>query len=336
MSPAATWRRTSKRAARPTASACTLLPTTISQRLDSDNDEIQSILSNGGYLYYPQPLANTGLTDTGFNAAMSRGAAAGPASQANDAQKVIMAVEGYAQNNALYALPQKAWPYYAGYPSAPIVTPYGWNGGAAWLAPSQWTPNWPNAAMASSTCGRMSAPAIPTCATYGATPGPSRRRWRRRAARSRRPSAGCHYHQVLGAYAGGPPNAPTACLQTATGYFACALWYAHRKGLDAVAGGNFYNGIATLADVPTLLNGNPTAPSSVAMQVNALRFLANAAIAVSGYWEGTGPSSEPIPSLHLLGRRQLPVGVQPHPGDDHQLPRDVPGGGCALRRQLPL
>ena len=97
------------------------LPIAIAQRLDSDNDEIQSVLSNGGYLYYPQPLANTGLTDNGFSQAMTTGTATAAGStgmQSNDAQKVIMAVEGYAQNNALYALPQKAWPYYAAYPSA--------------------------------------------------------------------------------------------------------------------------------------------------------------------------------------------------------------------------
>ncbi len=263
------------------------LPTNIAQRLDSDNDEIQSVLSNGGYLYYPQPLANTGLTDTGFMAAT---AGQGTGQAANDAQKVVMAVEGYAQNNALYAMPQKAWPYYAAYPSAPIVSPYG----GAWLAPGQWSPNWPSGQFYLwedvgtgdpdmryiwSNQWPIPSPVAPAGSQIPPTLG------------------GLYYHQVLGAYNGGPPNAPTACLQTATGYFACALWYAHRKGLDAAAGGRFFNGIASLADVPTLLSGNPTPPASVAMQVNALRFLANAAVAVSGYWEATNPASEPIPTI---------------------------------------
>jgi len=281
------------------------LPITIAQRLDSDNDEIQSILSQGGYLYYPQPLANSGLTDTGFVQILAAQgqAAQGTGQVANDAQKVIMAVEGNAQNNALYALPQKAWPYYAAYPSAPIVTPY--NG--AWLAPGQWSPNWPSGQfylwedvgsgdpdMRSIWSNTWPIPAPPMPGTQ-LPPN----------------LGGLYWHQVLPPYQGAPPavlsatNSPSAFLGTATGYMACALWYAHRKGLDSTLGGRFFNGTATLNDVTSLFQAPP---SNFAQQVNALRFLANAAIAVSGYWDVSAPASEPIPSLTFTSGGSSPSG----------------------------
>jgi hypothetical protein len=86
------------------------LPTDIARRLDSDGDQIQRILAQGGYLYYSQPLASGGLSESGF-------ASGG---QPNEAQKLIIGVIGYPQNNMLYTLPQKAWPYYTPYPSPPV------------------------------------------------------------------------------------------------------------------------------------------------------------------------------------------------------------------------
>ncbi len=85
------------------------LPMAIARRLDSDNDEIQKILDEGGYLYYSQPQATTNLDPTAYRTAPP-----------NEAQKLVFAVAGYAQNNALFSFPWKAWPYYAPYPSPPV------------------------------------------------------------------------------------------------------------------------------------------------------------------------------------------------------------------------
>lgn len=86
------------------------LPIDIAQRLDSDGDEIQRVLAEGGYLYYSQPLATTGFQENGF----------APSTPPNEAQRLVMAIVGYPQNNALLHLPEKAWPYYAAYPSPPM------------------------------------------------------------------------------------------------------------------------------------------------------------------------------------------------------------------------
>ena len=86
------------------------LPTDIAKRLDSDGDEIQRVLADGAYLYYSQPLATTGFQENGI----------APTTPPNEAQRLVMAVVGYPQNNALLHLPEKAWPYYAAYPSPPV------------------------------------------------------------------------------------------------------------------------------------------------------------------------------------------------------------------------
>jgi type II secretory pathway pseudopilin PulG len=86
------------------------LPTDIAKRLDSDGDEIQRVLAEGGHLYYSQPLATTGFQENGF----------APSTPPNEAQRLVMAVVGHPQNNALLHLPEKAWPYYAAYPSPPV------------------------------------------------------------------------------------------------------------------------------------------------------------------------------------------------------------------------
>ncbi len=85
------------------------LPMTIARRLDSDNDEIQKILDEGGYLYYSQPQATTNLDPTAYRTAPP-----------NEAQKLVFAVTGYAQNNAVFSFPWKAWPYYVPWPSPPV------------------------------------------------------------------------------------------------------------------------------------------------------------------------------------------------------------------------
>lgn len=85
------------------------LPVDLARRLDSDGDEIQQILDEGGFVYYSQPLASTGTQE--------QGAAEAPP---NEAQKMIIAVKGYAQQNALSSFPLKNWPYHTPFPSPPL------------------------------------------------------------------------------------------------------------------------------------------------------------------------------------------------------------------------
>jgi hypothetical protein len=77
------------------------LPLELARRIDSDNDEIQQILSEGGYIYYSQPMASTGTEEQGMKA-----------TPPNETQKLVMAVTGYAQQNAMPIFPLKNWPYF--------------------------------------------------------------------------------------------------------------------------------------------------------------------------------------------------------------------------------
>jgi len=89
------------------------VPLTIARRLDSDNDEIQQVLDERRHLYYSQPRATTGIRDSAL-----------PEAPPNEAQKLVFAVVGHPQQNALPYFPWKAWPYYAAYPSPPM---HGWH-----------------------------------------------------------------------------------------------------------------------------------------------------------------------------------------------------------------
>ncbi|MBA3846810.1 MAG: hypothetical protein H0X45_09220 [Planctomycetes bacterium] len=75
------------------------LPTRLARRLDSANDEIQRLLDEGAQLYYCT--------------------AEGAVEQ--DAQKLVFAVNGCAQLNAIAQFHRKRWPYYVAYPSPPQV-----------------------------------------------------------------------------------------------------------------------------------------------------------------------------------------------------------------------
>ncbi len=91
------------------------VPLDIARRFDSDNDEIAQILYNGGYVYYSHPLASIGFNEVGTREQMPL---------PNENQKIICAVVGYAQQNALTFNPWKDWPYYAPYPSPPMHGPF--------------------------------------------------------------------------------------------------------------------------------------------------------------------------------------------------------------------
>jgi hypothetical protein len=88
------------------------VPTVIANRLDSDNDEIQTILSQGGNLYYGMAQETSGLEDTAESQSTI-------ITNDNQTQRLVFAVTGYAQNNNLAYLAWKDWPYYEPFPSPP-------------------------------------------------------------------------------------------------------------------------------------------------------------------------------------------------------------------------
>ncbi len=96
------------------------VPMDIVRRLESENDEIQKVIQQGGHLYYSKATGTSGFQESaeGF-----RNSPKDPLTQ-----RVVFAVLGSAQNNAVSILPQKAWPYYNAYPSPPS---YGMVGGYA-------------------------------------------------------------------------------------------------------------------------------------------------------------------------------------------------------------
>ncbi len=84
------------------------LPTATARRLDSDDDEIARVLDEGGQLYYAQPHATSQIIEKYLQPA-----------PANETQKLVFAVVGCAQNDAVAYFPWKSWPYTATYPSPP-------------------------------------------------------------------------------------------------------------------------------------------------------------------------------------------------------------------------
>jgi hypothetical protein len=87
------------------------VPPEIARRLDSDNDEIQRILNQGGYLFYssPRPIQS-----------MNEGTVTIEDKEVpNETQKLVYAYVGHAQQPALASHPLKAWPYYDWYPAPP-------------------------------------------------------------------------------------------------------------------------------------------------------------------------------------------------------------------------
>ncbi len=90
------------------------VPLEIARRLDSDGDEIQNLLAQGAYLYYADAALIPGVDMRLKNPS--------PPVESN---KMVFAVSGYAQNNAIPVLPWKAWPYRAAYPSPPLAATFG-------------------------------------------------------------------------------------------------------------------------------------------------------------------------------------------------------------------
>jgi hypothetical protein len=89
------------------------IPLVIARRLDSDGDEIQNILDQGGYLFYTDPSFVRGLSITANHDTSP------VINPPPEAQKLIFAVSGYAQENTLPSHPLESLPWYEIYPFPP-------------------------------------------------------------------------------------------------------------------------------------------------------------------------------------------------------------------------
>jgi len=97
------------------------LPLPLASRLDSDNDEIQQILSQGGFIYYAQPMAASDVEEQAQAQAPPQ-----------ELQRLIIGVTGYAQQNCMHMFPLKNWPYTIATPSPPLHSIHLYD---AWLPP---------------------------------------------------------------------------------------------------------------------------------------------------------------------------------------------------------
>ena len=135
------------------------VPLEIARRLDADNEEIQQILRQGGYLFYssPRPVAsvdegNISLEDI---------------EAPNESQRLIYAYVGHAQQPALANHPCKAWPYYDWYPAPPRARMHPENSSPISRHEDSWRlNNWPNLTEFSVVCTAWN--------TIYAVPAPSR------------------------------------------------------------------------------------------------------------------------------------------------------------------
>ncbi len=113
------------------------VPLDIARRLDSDNDEIQRVLNDGGYLFYssPRPVASI---DEGVISLEDK-------EIPNESQRLVFAYVGHAQQPGLANHPCKAWPYYDWYPSPPRVRFSGNNSSPISRHEDSWKlNNWPH------------------------------------------------------------------------------------------------------------------------------------------------------------------------------------------------
>jgi len=86
------------------------MPRELAYRLDSPDDEIRKLLDAGGQLYVANPTSANPLTlDGPLNPRPP-----------SESMRMVVAVQGYAQQNAIQHYPWKDWPYYVAYPSPPI------------------------------------------------------------------------------------------------------------------------------------------------------------------------------------------------------------------------
>lgn len=249
------------------------LPMDLARRLDSDADEIGQVLAQGGYLYYSQPMATSNTEEQGMRLAPP-----------NETQKLVIAVTGYAQHNAIGIFPWKAWPYLMPYPSAPLHGLH-WHSEYMGSAATFLFDN------KQSYCWEASAP------TSAPIPG-----------------ADTDILAVFNAYkAYCYDNAPTAELAVA--YLQAALRYADQKGLPR----SFYEPNPIPNPVPDFIPGTLDANGEdfnhgAWKQVQAMRYLAHAATcltrwksltelggqpSMSGSGFPIGPNSSGSPAINL-------------------------------------
>ncbi|HYE07460.1 MAG TPA: hypothetical protein VEL07_18230 [Planctomycetota bacterium] len=248
------------------------LPGALSRRIDSDGDEIARILAEGGALHYFHPAAAGGFEEQVWLAA-GGGAP-------TDAQKLVFAVRGAPQQNAIALFPWKAWPYYAGYPSPPthVLRMHD-----ADMAPGAKLLEWPHpsyAAFCFDGAGPASQPGVDAdlaevfaCADAGGL---------------------AHGFEPY-AYGSGPA---TPTVDGAIRYLQTALWYCARKGL----GSDFHTPAATTPPRRDFL-AQPRW-----QQVHAMRFLAHAGLCLTRWktlaelgGQPSGAIGLAIPSVTIAG-----------------------------------
>ncbi len=259
------------------------LPVDLARRLDSDGDEIQQILGEGGYVYYSQPQASTGMAE--------RSVVEGPP---NESQKLIIGITGYAQQNAMPIFPMKNWPYFANFPSPPLHFVHMWD---TWLptkvtsGSDYWVPyQYPKDDYENFTycweTARAPGPGTPIPGTdpdmqkvfdwpegspavhFGYFPYACGRQWDQG---DKRPTK-------LGAEDGDHPN-----RESAIRYVQAALWYCQQKSLVTGSGidATFWSDPHT-GSIPTFSSGAPDEKKW--MQVQAMRFLSHAATCLTAWY----------------------------------------------------
>ncbi len=262
------------------------LPMTIARRLDSDAGEIAKLLDEGGYLYYALPHITGNFDERAL-----------PNAPSSEQQRLVFAVTGYAQENGLYSLPWKSWPYYSPYPSPPYHAHH----------QGDWLPTAP----ANST--KFGAPEYSSIEIYlwEATQDPDVQivmQWPVTPDKD----ISKNYGYLPYAYPSGdamnyalyPTNAklqrypPTK--EGAIRYVQAALLYCDKKGLDAT----FYQ--------PTGILTPSNDPAVAAVQVRGLRFMAHAASSLTRWFDkGTLDAGVIIPPA-TIGADTTPDATYTH------------------------
>ncbi|MBA3685789.1 MAG: hypothetical protein H0W72_11205 [Planctomycetes bacterium] len=264
------------------------VPDAIARRIDSDGDVIKRLLDDGAQLSYSQPLSTTGEATWVWGA--NNWASGGNAiAMPNESQKLVFAVVGSPQHNALPTLPAKRWPYYSAYPSPPLHINR--RGGMHMPAWGKMVPNWPRGNQWPLFAWEASAPGTPQ-------PGTDPDIAVVMDAYLRPGTASQSYTGVLSTYTGMSPSLTALTEAGALTYLQAALWYCERKGLTPA----FYD--------PAVLDGTLDFDASPEewKQVQGMRFLAHAAACMTR-WKtlaqlGGQPSTGPgyaVPSATPFG-----------------------------------
>ncbi len=251
------------------------LPTEIAKRLDSDGDEIRQILGDGGLLYYSQPQAAAGFMETGT-----------PAAPPVEAQRLVFAVVGYAQDNAIHVFPWKAWPYYTPYPSPPMhgyhqyeadpavlqsvpADALHYSAGSFTVDPFQNSRDWDTDRMLIEDANDPDMRKVFTCTNQAA-------------------SAGAPAGSVEFGY---KQHFRERSLDSALRYCAAALWYCERKFPGAAA--SYFLTSAPLTTFPTSVPQDRKGDL-----VNCLRFLSHATTCLTAFAsKGTLDAGVMVPQL---------------------------------------